>query len=305
MLEVTSSSGSFFRVVIPPIGPDGRRPRYIEFQPVPYAKIPGNVAALQIEIERALTTLIMLFPESSPENVIHEKYGVYFDKLAGIAIAGIGQDQTMLGGMALDTLKQEVVTRESGRVKNDYLKRLGVWAGAFGVLFGALSILGIYEFYPPWFADQRGFFTLLCGSMVGAWLSFSIRKVELRFSELSILENDRLDPPLRLLFVAGLTLVVGLIFSTNLASITIGGLSTTFLAASSSALLIGIFCGISEQSLATTVGSKANDFMGLLAKSASPAPQESVRTGFEPSIIEGSSNFSDRQDDRDKPSKTG
>ncbi|MBY3179326.1 hypothetical protein HFO27_32815 [Rhizobium leguminosarum] len=262
-----SSSGSYFRVVIPPQDSTGHEPRHIDFQPIPHAKIADAVASLQVKIEHTLTTLIMLFPKASA------RYDVYFGKLAGIAIAGIGQDQTQLGEMALETLKQEVIIRESGRIKNTYIRRLGFWAVGFAVFFSLLSIVGRYGRYPDWAESQREFFTLFAGSMIGTWLSFSIRKVELRFSELAIVETDQLDPPLRLLFVAGLTLFVGLILSTGLANVVIGGFNTaSFLASSSSALLIGLVCGISEQRLSNTVATRATEIMTLLGRgSVSPS----------------------------------
>jgi hypothetical protein len=216
----------------------------------------------------------MLFPGTSTRKEAHDKYDVYFDKLAGIAIAGIGQDQTELGEMALETLKREVVVRESGRVKNEYIRRLGAWAAVFAFAFFSLSIVGRYGFYPEWLGRQREFFTLLSGSMVGTWVSFSIRKVELQYSELATIESDQLDPPIRLLFVAALTLFVGLIFTTDLARINIGNFNTaSFLISSSSALLIGMVCGIGEQSLSRTVGSRASEFMALLGGSnTTPSP---------------------------------
>jgi hypothetical protein len=261
-------------VVIPPIDSEGHSPRDIKFQPVPHATIPPDVAALQIEIERTLTTLIVLFPATGKRAQTNEiKFRIYFDKLAGIAIAGLGQDQPLLGSMALATLKDEIVTRESGRVKNAYIRRLGLWSASFTVIFVVLYLTAGPEHVPDWIAKKRGFFILILGSFIGTWLSFSIRKVALTFSDLSVAESDQLDPPIRLIFVAGLTLVIGLMFATELASITIGKFHTTFLTSGGAALVIGLFCGISEQSLSTTVGAKAGEFIGLLGQTTGNAGQ--------------------------------
>ncbi len=268
MPEVLTSTGSYLHVVVPAPGPDGVRPRYIEFQPVPNAKIPTEVAALQIEIERTLTTIDMLFPETGKNDANRQKFGIYFDKTAGIAVAGIGQDQTLFGQLALEALQSEIVLRESGRIKNAYVRRLGFWSAGLALVFAALYIFARYSIGPDWLLPKREFLTLLVGSSIGTWLSFSIRKVSLTFAELSVVENDQLDPPIRLLFVAGLTLVVGLIFSTQFATITIGGFHTTFLGSGSYAVLIGLFCGIGEQTLSGTVGTEAGSFIGALGKKA-------------------------------------
>lgn len=274
-VEVIESTGSYFRVVIPPNDEFGRRPRYIAFQPVPHAVIPPDVAALHIEIERALTTLNMLFAEGTGKLGAGDlRYAIYFDKLAGIAIAGLGQDQSLLGSMALTTLKEEVLVREGGRVKNAYIRRLGVWAFAFVAVLLLLywSVRGCWLPWPAWLAGQREFLVLLLGSSIGTWLSFSIRKVELKFSELAVIENDNLDPAIRLFVVAGLTLTIGLIFSTGFAAISIGKFNTEFLAMSSHALLIGLFCGIGEQRLSNTVGAKAGQFFDAFARNPGPPP---------------------------------
>ena len=290
MTGVTSSTGTYYSVVIPPTGADGLCPRYILFRPRPKAVIPADVAALQIDIDRSLTVLTSLFPRTGSRNsrisVNEAKFTEYYEKIAGIAIAGIGQDQTLLGVMALESLKAEVVAREGGRIKNAYVAKLGLWAIGFSGLFaigyllarfgsfGSISNSGILG---SWVGVKKNFFALFAGSAIGTWLSFSIRKTEIKFSELAVIENDQLNPALRLAFVAGLTLVVGLFFLTGFASIKIGAFTTDMTVSGSYALLIGLFCGIGEQGLSTTVGTKTTDFFSLLARSGAtvnPSPPD-------------------------------
>lgn len=269
MPEVLESQGSFLRVVVPKPTANGVQPWYIEFQPVPEAKIPAEVATLQIDIDRTLTTVDMLFPDTGKNDENRRKFGLYYDKVAGIAVAGIGQDQTLFGNLALQALQAKVVLRESGRVKNSYVRRLGFWSASLAVIFAILYFLARSGCGPVWLLPKREFLMLLIGCFIGTWLSFSIRKVALSFGELSVVENDQLDPPIRLIFVAGLTMVVGLIFSTQLAAITIGNFNTNFLGSGTHALLIGLFCGIAEQTLSTTVGSEASDFIAALGRRSS------------------------------------
>jgi hypothetical protein len=48
-----------------------------------------------------------------------------------------------------------------------------------------------------WWYDDKAFLIAAAGAAIGTWLSFSIRRVELSFSQLAILEEDVLDPSVR------------------------------------------------------------------------------------------------------------
>ena len=91
-------------------------------------------------------------------------------------------------------------------------------------------------------------------------VSFSIRRVTLGFDDLANLENDRLDPGLRVLFIVALTAVVGLLFWTGAVTVGVGGFHTDFQLSGTHAVLIGALCGIAERAMATAVGRRAADF---------------------------------------------
>jgi len=239
--------------------------------PVPGTAAPDDYSTLQIDIERTVTILkVLFFPKQKT------KYMEYFSRLADLARAALGQDQVRLGRLALAAFQAEVVARESGPVKNGYMRRLGGWA----LFFGALAIAAyLYCRYgTPVVAELhrfRDFFSLLAGSFLGTWLSFSIRRVQLTFEDLARLEQDSLDPSIRLLFVAGLTIVVGLLLATKAVVITIGGFNSGFLGSGTYAVLIGCLCGIGEMGLPSAISQRASEFIAVLgAKSAAaPAPQ--------------------------------
>ena len=85
--------------------------------------------------------------------------------------------------------------------------------------------------------------------MAGVWLSFGARKRHFKFEDLQILEQDLLEPFVRLFFTGLLTLVLGLLLSTKILVIALGSVeSWQFTQDSSLALLIGILSGFSEQS---------------------------------------------------------
>jgi hypothetical protein len=108
------------------------------------------------------------------------------------------------------------------------------------------------------------FLLAAAGAAIGTWISFAIRRLDLPFEELTLLEEASLDPPFRILFVTGLTLIVCLLFWNGAVNIEIGNLKTGpayFKTSGTIAILIGMFCGLSERALATAVSGRAAAFV--------------------------------------------
>jgi hypothetical protein len=102
------------------------------------------------------------------------------------------------------------------------------------------------------------------GAAAGTWVSFAIRRLDLPFEDLPMLEESSLDPPFRILFVVALTFTVCLLFWTSAINIEIGNLKTgpdSFKTTGSIAFLVGMFCGLSERALATAVSGRAAAFV--------------------------------------------
>ena len=88
--------------------------------------------------------------------------------------------------------------------------------------------------------------------------------MNLSFSDLGILEEDLLDPSVRIIFVIALTLTACLLFWTGVMNIEIGNLKTNaaeFIQKGSIAMLLGVFFGISERALATAISGHATAFV--------------------------------------------
>jgi len=205
----------------------------------------------------------------------------YVRKLAGIGRLGLEGPHTTLAKLALASLKAEFTAREAGRVKNHYVRRLGVFAGTFAVGFlmayvairvGACTA-EMWKAHPAacpsaWWSNHKTFLLAAAGASVGTWLSFAVRRLDLPFEELPLLDEHSLDPPFRILFVVALTLMACLLFWTGTINIHIGDLKTdpdNFKATGSIAVLVGLFCGLSERALATAMSNRAAGFVGGLA----------------------------------------
>ncbi len=191
----------------------------------------------------------------------------YVRQLKEIADEGlISPLTTLYAARKLELFKDAFVQREADRVKNQHVKALGFWAALFAgilLLVAAATDLGFVQGIvtaitgAPLAPEVRNFLYLSVGACVGTWLSFSLRKVELGFDDLILLEPDRLNPTARIIFVILLTCVIGGIIDLGWLQISFASTQIA-LDTPGEALLLGTFCGIAERSLSGAVVGRAN-----------------------------------------------
>ena len=214
----------------------------------------GEIAAAQLALrdqcQAALTVIRIICPEE-------RRFREYFNNLLSLAQAGlVGETANPeLAQRALEGLKQDITAREAGRIKNGYMKKLGYCAligvAALGGVLGGL-IFGRAGIWP----QNLAIFEI--GTMIGVWLSFGTRKPVLKFEELHILEEDRLEPVVRLVFAGILAGTVALAFYLRAVDVTLGSLSTDRIGSDPwAALLFGILSGVGEKALSTNVSHQA------------------------------------------------
>jgi hypothetical protein len=218
-----------------------------------------------------------------------------------IGQAGLTERRIQLATNTLDTLREEFVAREAARIKNHYVRRLGLWSAVLILLFtiaylyirheaGVDTQIGWRVWLLPDISDNtpsrpyiiwrfRNFFLLAIGASFSAWLAFLIRRPTLGFSDLVQLDDDLLNPVTRVLFTVGLAFVVGLLFWTGMVSITVGSFSTSFENSGTRAMLIGAFCGIASRALATAVSRRAEDFAGNIGGALSSKRSLTISEG--------------------------
>ena len=239
------------------VTPDANDPRDIHFAILPNTSdIPEDQQKFADNVHRTLTVLRGLFPDGDA------KYKSYYNSLIGLCIfAVVGPSAQPTHGLrALTTFQEDVVANEGGRIKNNYMKKLGLNA----LYMSVPAFLIAWALVECEMIDMTtaSFFILWGGCMAGVWLSFGSRKTILKFESLHILEEDRLEPVIRLVFAGLLTVTLGLLFITGAVKVTVGDLSTTNIIKDIKiALLVGLFCGISEQALSTTVTEQATKFL--------------------------------------------
>jgi hypothetical protein len=230
--------------------------RDITFEKRKGVEIPEEQMELRDEVARSLTILRLIFKEDNDPG-----FQLYFKPLLSLSQVGlVGEAQPELAKRALRTLKADILSRESGRLKNKYMKKLGVRS----LVLGGIALLPPFLMVSYISQDILSFFYLWAGCMAGVWLSFGARKKILEFEELGVMEEDRMEPIVRLIFTGLLTLFLGLLFSTEAVSVSIGNIDTNAVDSDIRvALLIGVACGLSEKILATRLTQKAAEFISF------------------------------------------
>jgi hypothetical protein len=279
----------------------------VDFSGVDLPGLTDRQQKLLIELEKTRTVMRVVFKANDPSCLRRflqriqpklcqspgeaeserNRYRYYLEKLAELARAGLQSDSKVdYALLALQALRDEFVSYEAERVKNRYVETLGSYALLYGIPLFVLYWIIRYSIHAPSTGESvstlrsvifrnREFLLLAAGACVGTWLSFSIRRVVLGFSDLATLEDDRLRPTARIFFVIGLTLVIGMLLQSHWVGFAIGGTVVSLNSSGLLALLIGILCGISERAMATAVSRRADEFGqrigGTIPSAASPA----------------------------------
>jgi hypothetical protein len=200
----------------------------------------------------------------------------YIRKLAYIARVGLSSPGLVrFSNSLLESFKNDFVSREADFIKNRYVEVLGqhalVIGGIFLLVYGLADIFGVRH---GCLHTYRSFLAMGAAACAGTWLSFSLRRVTLGFTDLANLDEDRLKPAMRLLFVVGLTWVIGVFLINNLVDFRIGNvpLAKELLTSGKIAVLLGVICGISERALASAVSRRSDDVLGTLGGQSSQSP---------------------------------
>lgn len=221
--------------------------------------VPEDQQALVISVQDSLATVKLIYPRQSEQ---YEKTFMSLFHIAKIGVEGEGA-QPELAVKALTQFKKEIVDRESGKIKNQYLKRLGVRAFQFAL--PALIIAIVLEIVHAKFGHIRfagleyaaNIFLVWTGTMIGVWLSFAISRTTIGFEDLAIIEKDRLEPALRLIFTGLLALIFAFLFAKNAIELKLGSLSSHDLVNDSvTAFLIGTILGINEKIIGSSLTKK-------------------------------------------------
>ena len=221
-------------------------------------EVPEAQSLLYSEVESTCNVLKALDKTSD------EVKRKYFKKLLSLAQVGLVPEksaQPKMALIALDKLKTEMLHIEGKRIKNQYMKRLGVIAALLSVFVGcAMGLLCFFLKSNVFFMMGYTWF----GAMIGAWISYGARKFQLEFEDMSLIEKDMLEPLIRLIYIGICALIFELFLSCGIATITIGSITTESLENNVEIqILVGIICGLVESKIGIDIYKKANSMLDI------------------------------------------
>lgn len=243
-------------------------------------QVPPEQLKLKAEIDGVLSTLDVIFPQEKSEasedprippksmTFAQRRFQEYQIRILGFAQIGLQTPADPDSArQVLETLQADVLLREGPRVKNGYIIKLGYAALTIAVVAatGYLIIRRQQDFSILMTAYRNGL-PLWVGTMIGAWLSFGIRRPKIVFKDLGALEEDMLEPAVRLIFTGLIATTIFFIFVCQMVTVKVGGLSSAdIMNHGSSAFLIGMLLGVSEQALPGALTRRASQFVSEVA----------------------------------------
>lgn len=213
--------------------------------------IPEEQQNLYVEIEKTISILESLHAT----NEITKKK--YFEKLFSLSEAGLvgPSAQPKLAQKSLDALKEEVLINEGTRIKSHYMIVLGIYA----LFLLILSSIIIYIFINNNYYNLLKYAYAFMGAMVGTWVSFGARKMELCFEELSVIEKDKINPIIRLIFIGITAMILMLFIDTEIITLSFYDIKSS----AQHQILLGILSGLIESKLAVGIYNKATSLIEL------------------------------------------
>lgn len=244
-------------IVHPREGKDGRPDIHFKVCQ-PQAATPDQIA-LHAEIEKTLTAIHSLFGSERYKS----RYTEVVEKLMMLAQLGLvgvrGDSNPGIAKDALKRLQDEIAELDGARVKNDFLKHLGLWALLLSLPAWLVIIFISFRYNEA--AASVPLLNLCClwsANQMGTWLSFATRKLEIGFFDLSRISEDQLEPAVRLVFTGSLAVIFALTLWAGLFAVQIGDFQANgWVTDPLIAVVLGALTGIAEKALPGSIRNKA------------------------------------------------
>ena len=220
--------------------------------------VPEVIPEDQREIQQGIYETWGILKLLKEQGVIRkdEKFFTEFrERLLEVAQAGLAADnvKTRLAAEALEKIRKEFLVRKGFAVKLKYLQRLLLWGlagGMLGVILLVLTASGV--------ASLAGYGWVVIGAMAGAWMSVAATRHTVSLEELPSFLEARVEPVIRLVFVALLAGAVALMIELKVLTIMVSAVDfAEFRSSIGVALLLGFATGISEKALSMSVIDRA------------------------------------------------
>lgn len=221
-------------------------------------EVPEAQSILYSEVENTCNVLKALDKTSDD---IKRKY---FKKLLNLTQVGLVPEngaQPKMAMVALEKLKAEMLHIEGKRIKNQYMKRLGITAIILSAIVGGTMCI-LFHLLKNNVFSMMGYTWF--GAMTGAWISYGARKFQLEFEDMSLIEKDMVEPTIRLIYIGVCSLIFELFLSCGVATITVGNITTDGIKNYEEIqILIGVLCGLVESKMGIDIYKKANSVVDI------------------------------------------
>jgi hypothetical protein len=276
-------------------------------------EVPADQQELMIAFENVAAVLRARFLKEKDSPRFSELFDRLL-KLAQAGF-NVGNIQIAITNRSLEQFKSELVQAEGSKIKHVYLKNLGIAIAiaSFLIILAAIGIhaLILYAESSGWvivdnlanLEEQTNAITttlqrqeqyvlfsavrwnkefsflhlgiLLVGTMIGIWLSFSVRNMNLTFLQLQNPEPDLMRPWIRLFTFGLLAFLLSCFFYYRVIVVSIGDIFSTSLINDDAlvAFIVGIALGFSDKVLPVEVQKRVKQFFSssdLPAASANP-----------------------------------
>ncbi|WP_205952525.1 hypothetical protein [Pantoea stewartii] len=228
--------------------PTDSKPMQIGFRRTGNEKVPDDYLAFRLDVDRTVRTINAVFEGNETARI--EMYEQVF-QASMVCFSGEKEDFSS-AAQALLEIKKEVLESSWIFVRN----KIMVVYGLFSLLLIAALTVAQYYFYK----ELHNLPAVLIGTCLGSWLFVSIKTSSISFDE--IYENicQHRSILLRLIYSCLLSLAASICLMAGFIEVKIGGISTAMISNNIFiALATGIFFGLGESSLASSLSSKVKN----------------------------------------------
>jgi hypothetical protein len=211
--------------------------------------IPEDQSKISQDVYEARNVLKLLKEDKA---INDPRFDEFIQRITQAGFVGCVADNVYpaLASIALDQIRADIVRRAGTPLVYRYLKALAWCALAGGVLGLVIAFIGTSYTsfsYSPLF---KGYGFVLIGAMAGAWFSVAASRWQIAFDTIPDYPDVKLEPVIRMLFVALVAAGFALFLHLDIIAIKIGNVDLKIFTSSISvALLVGFIAGISQRAL--------------------------------------------------------
>ncbi|MBN2878358.1 MAG: hypothetical protein JXN65_01900 [Clostridia bacterium] len=210
--------------------------------------------------------------KSNMENALKNRNN-YISELIETSQVGLNGNnpQPKIATDSLNRMRKEIIIKEGGKIKNWHTKRLGIWALLSAIVFSVLALwmanLSTGDAMAGEWLGQAlkgnaasAYLFAFAGAAIGTWVAFLIRRRNLEFINLVLMDDDRLSCLGRVMFSCAVSFLFMLFLVSGIFSFSIGTIDFGEIKNIDNVdlqMVVGAIAGLTGNSLADKIFSTA------------------------------------------------